>query len=81
MASAVSKNNELLTLWLRASGGLPADEARALVERLAELEEEAAAEAEELATAQRELEELRSENVDLEDTLRRLKEDIRALIN
>lgn len=36
MASAVSKNNELLTLWLRASRGLPADEARALVEQYAE---------------------------------------------
>jgi flagellar biosynthesis/type III secretory pathway protein FliH len=38
MSSHVSTNNELLTLWLKASGGLPADEARDLIERVADLE-------------------------------------------
>lgn len=42
MSSHVSTNNELLTLWLKASGGLPADEARELIERLATMEAERA---------------------------------------
>jgi rubrerythrin len=48
MSSHVSTNNELLTLWLKASGGLPADEARELIERLATMEVEHAAEIETL---------------------------------
>jgi flagellar biosynthesis/type III secretory pathway protein FliH len=35
-------SNDMLTLWLRARDGLPADEARALIERLAAMEREQA---------------------------------------
>jgi hypothetical protein len=44
-------SNDMLTLWLRAKDGLPADEARALIERLAEMEREHAAEVDDLQIA------------------------------
>lgn len=45
-------DNDMLTLWLRARDGLPADQARDLVERLAAADEDSVLDAEEADKAQ-----------------------------
>lgn len=45
-------DNDMLTLWLRARDGLPADQARDLVERLAAADEDSVLDADEADRAQ-----------------------------